>query len=485
MPVLPQNIIERATHLRVSGSVLLVDGELTPTLRRPRWSPSSAKSLTGCPARWAAGRVLRAPDQPFDPAPLGTSVHRALEVFYGRPVGERTRETLAQIVESLDTAHAEHVTAPTDPAEVMGWRAEVLKRALPLLDVEDPATVVISSLERSLDTASIDGVPFIGFVDRTRVLLSENGIPIGIGVDDYKTSASGAKSEWAKSKYGDDHGDQLRLYALALENLDGRMPDQVRAIYTATGQVYEASLDTRSLNRVRKSFVKTWHEHQAMADAGRYPMKAGPLCGWCPLATICPAAEEIGKNEAKIEGARAGELARVVVEKAAPHTVTEKQAVPASPGKESIMAVVIESKSWEETSPDNTLNGNSYAAMAVFGLTGMAVEYLDKHGQRIGARSVTALAATFHHIVVGVQSELSGRESLQDGLNTRLRGALRTALETLPPAPFGQDEDAWEQWVTRVRARVAAQATAAINLWAHGSGSAPWTALALAQAQSA
>ena len=39
-------------------------------------------------------------------------------------------------------------------------------------------------------------------------------------------------------------------------------------------------------------------------------------------------------------------------------------------------------------------------------------------------------------IVTDVQKGLSGSTSFQEGTNTRLRGVLRTVLESVPP-PFG------------------------------------------------
>ena len=69
-------------------------------------------------------------------------------------------------------------------------------------------------------------------------------------------------------------------------------------------------------------------------------------------------------------------------------------------------------------------------------------------GCSCGRRWVTALSRALAHVVLEVQHELAGSRSYQDGVNTRLRGALRTTLATMPP-PFGGDERVWSAWVAR------------------------------------
>jgi len=54
----------------------------------------------------------------------------------------------------------------------------------------------------------------------------------------------------------------------------------------------------------------------------------------------------------------------------------------------------VESKPWDETLADGSLNYNSYAAMAAFGLAELAVESLHAADERVTARSVRALGAT-------------------------------------------------------------------------------------------
>lgn len=467
-------------------ALIVPPGPMRERLDRQRWSPSASKTVSKCPARFAAEKLIDEEQGPFDAAPIGTAAHRVLEVFYGEPAHLRTRERLAQIVACLHTEHAEHVVLPTSPQDLIPWQAEVMAAAMPIFEAEDPASVLVSGLERDLHS-QIDGVPFYGKIDRTRLIVNEAGAIVGLSVDDYKSAKAGMPSEW-KRKKNDDHGDQMRTYVLALEHLDGRRPEKATVVYTRTGQVRDVPLDDRSMNRVRREFVASWEVMKESARTGRYATGASPLCGWCPMSTVCPAAAAIDKNVPKVDKATAGERLGVTV---IPHTViaapSQPDTAPASTDREVTMSQpqlppIVEDKSWEEASTDGRLNGNSYASMAAFGYVAWAAEYLHGHGQPLTAGNVRAMAATLASIVLGVQESFSGRTTFQDGLNTRLRGALHTALDTLP-APFGGTEADWDQWVQAASKRTFAITSAAVDLWARGPGARPWEALVSSTAQ--
>ena len=85
---------------------------------------------------------------------------------------------------------------------------------------------------------------------------------------------------------------------------------------------------------------------------------------------------------------------------------------------------------------------------------------------------VTALSRTLAHVVLAVQRDLAGSTSYQDGVNTRLRGALRTAVATMPP-PFGGDAQAWSAWVARAIRRTDSIAKAAVALFDDDPGDEP------------
>lgn len=139
-----------------------------------------------------------------------------------------------------------------------------------------------------------------------------------------------------------------------------------------------------------------------------------------------------------------------------------------------------EQKPWEETNDDGSLNLNSYASTAAFGTVALAVETLHAAGQRVTPKTVDAFAETLALVVQHCQEALDIRPSMQDGSHTRLRGALRTSIETMPP-PFGSDVVAWGEWVTKTEKRVLSIHKAALRLWgSSGQDSTPWATLAVA-----
>lgn len=137
----------------------------------------------------------------------------------------------------------------------------------------------------------------------------------------------------------------------------------------------------------------------------------------------------------------------------------------------------VEGKAWEEQSLDGRLNPSSYAAMGLFGATSLAIDTLEKRQQLVGPGAVLALAQTFVFVVETAQRALSGRTSVQDGLNTRLRGALHTFVDSNPP-PFGQPLQVWDEWVARAVKRVETIADIVLNIWTNGAGDRPWAGYA-------
>src|SRR5699024_6317697 len=49
-------------------------------------------------------------------------------------------------------------------------------------------------------------------------------------------------------------------------------------------------------------FSRAWEVHNDMVEAATFPTKSGPLCGWCPLINLCPAAQESRWGTDRTEG---------------------------------------------------------------------------------------------------------------------------------------------------------------------------------------
>jgi len=358
------------------------------------------------------------------------------------------------------------------------------------------------------------------------------------------------KVGYAGSKFGDPHGDQLRLYAAALEAIDGRMPTTALVYYTRHAKSREVSLTPRDMNRTLRHFEKSWADLRSSVDRGSFVAHSSALCGWCPLVNSCPVAAREGMV-AKVQGLpSAVELGIPVLSPLAARTVVDEvpwdgddgddgrtedpfdvetiapladsqppaetggcDVPPASEeaaraeedsGQDSDVVLVagdtgraahittsteqpsegetemslVEDKPWESHGVNGELNPNSYAATAAFGLVSLATETLHESGIKLSGSAVDALAGTFAKVVEEAQRNLTGRTSMQDGANTRLRGALRTVVTTLP-LPFGKDEQAWEQWYTAAVRRVGSIADAALRLFENGPDERPWATLAV------
>lgn len=113
-----------------------------------------------------------------------------------------------------------------------------------------------------------------------------------------------------------------------------------------------------------------------------------------------------------------------------------------------------ERKPWD-TPADDRLMPSSYEAVAVFAVVQMTVRYLHDHDYEINASSVGAWSKRFAGILIRAQIQL-GQGGWKSSLNTRLRGALHTALEVIDLDPTDQDtpEESMRAWVSDLEAMV-------------------------------
>ena len=547
---------------------------------KPYLSPSSASGLEGCVARWVADQVLPSKHDPFSPAELGTSAHSVLEDLYGLPADQRTRHAARRLLDELAITGTPWLPEPPDnaldaasfltPHPPRGsqvdlsrrtWMAQVWRRVRGVFAVEDPTKVMVRAREWTLDGVEVAGVPFKGFIDRADVAGDET--TVGTGIVDYKSG----KVTWAGAKWGDHHGDQLRLYAAAVKVVDGRLPLHARVLYTAHGKQRYVSLGRDEMNDTLRRFAESWEALNVYRHSATVPTKTGSLCGWCPLVTSCPAAAAEGKtarvplphvevpvlvpvqdliavgfgSTSPASGTSSGltdeddwldttspidttspawpDAEFADTEMAAPTELTgtgdaedglaghdladltviglightgshdapisglrsDADHIHGASHNQSVRGddMLIEDKPWVPTTGDSSLNPASYTAIAVFGFTEMAVSELHRAGVQMTPATVRALAGTFALVVENVQVQLTGSTSMQDGANTRLRGALRCTLDTIP-LPFGGTHDEWAEWVARATRRVEGIVKVALDIYEQGTGDEPWADLAVA-----
>lgn len=103
-----------------------------------------------------------------------------------------------------------------------------------------------------------------------------------------------------------------------------------------------------------------------------------------------------------------------------------------------------ERKPWESAA-DARLAPSSYAAGAVFGLTGLAMETIHAAGHPQAAGLVSHVLKIFARVTIRVHQEVGSGGGWDSLLHTRLRGALRTALALHPmPASPETTSEEWE-----------------------------------------
>lgn len=551
------------TGVAWSGTDLIVTDPnlIDKRLRRSALSASTSKSMRGCLVRWAGEKLLPRVSDPFAVSELGTSTHAVLEDLYNANAPTRTTDLFADLrdehskkqwslerYQSLpDNLSPEGVPVEFDEwvKNQDRWKSEVDRLGLRTFEIEDPRETVVYKTELPFDGVTIaGGVPAMGYIDRVDIEIVRG--EERFVVVDLKTGKQ--KSAFDLNRYGDDHGDQIRIYYDAIRALLGVAPAAGRIHYTQFGTSREIPLTELALEKTRKDFRAAWDIHNRVTENGRFPAKTGPLCGWCPLVNACPAAAAAGKKasdkldtppatavalgiptvrtDAIAMGSKepyapapaplvtAATAARsIAAAPASPPVAPTAEVAPADPFAASApapapvvapvpaVAPVIafpvaaaqgaahgagdnadpngtgtptvnneqplfsEGKPWEPTI-NGRLNGASYSAMGVIGLTQVAGELLVEAGRPLNGQTLDQLTDLLAEVIVTVQKSVrNGDFDWDAGINTRIRGALRTTIETLPLPWDATTEDAWVEWKAKAIKRTRVFVVRAIRLY--------------------
>lgn len=421
---LPAPYMGSMTDKPLNGMVLEKDGLKTDgiSLVPKALSPSGAGSFSNCPASWAISRRLRGTEDVLSATHIGTVVHKSLEELYSLDPGERTEEKLWVLLESI-------------AGETLDLLDSAWDKARHIFDIEDPTQARPLMLETAI-SVDLDGVPFYGIADR----IDESSA--GPKIIDYKTS--GAKkanpSQFALNKYGDSQGDQVTLYALALSKQLGEQVLGAELFFTGVGVRRVIDLTPSRKKRVLRDFCKTYADITAADSLGLFSYSPSPLCGWCPLAEICPAS----KSSAKVTVPSPDELFFQGL-RAAPY----KGSVGKTERKGAEMATKdkwMDQRPWEDPFPDQYPNANGYGAQGAFGLVSLAYEHLKETGGKASRKNLAKLTGCLYLVVKAAQERQGKFTGLSDGLNTRLRGGIRSVL-AVNPFPLNGSEEEIKAWM--------------------------------------
>jgi putative RecB family exonuclease len=253
--------------------------------RRPALSPSRAGDFKQCPLLYRFRAIDRLPERPTRAQVRGTVVHAVLERLYDLPPPQRSPEAARALVEPVWQELCERepelvgqlFAGPDDPA-----LPEWLASAAPLLGayfrLEDPRRLEPEARELLVETELESGLLLRGYVDRLDVA------PTGqIRVVDYKTGAAPRQVAEARALF------QMKFYALALLQLRGVVPTQLRLLYLADGESLTYQPDEAELRRFERTLDAIWLAIRTAGESGDFRPSPSGLCAWCSHKPLCPA----------------------------------------------------------------------------------------------------------------------------------------------------------------------------------------------------
>ena len=419
-------------------------------IRRKNLSASTHQSVSGCAARFAIESMLPRAVNPLGAAELGTVAHEVLEHFYEREPAKRTLNALRNHV---DPAVRNGLAAFDGTPEYDDLFVEVKKTVAPwaenIFELEKPSEVNVFRTEMEFKGITLsNGVPFVGYLDRTRI----EGDPSDMSnctlhIDDYKF---GGKVKRPSQRFGDHYGDQMRIYSDAIEQTYGRPAGSATLIWPRQKQLVPADLSTPATRATLASFARSWDYMNSTADAAVFPAMPSPLCGWCPAANSCPVAEvkseKAKANARKMHGGPEGPVDLGIP------TVREFQTPPRMNEVTGAAPEPSTTTTQENPVPQTIPTGkiafptNKWSAMATASLTDSAATHLDIYGQPLKPATLHALT----NVLAGMVDEVH-RDVFMGGFDwsfdstSRVVFSLNASLRSRP-APFGQDAAAWEKW---------------------------------------
>ncbi len=240
-------------------------------------SPSSASAFEGCPRRWRFKYVDRQPEPSGQAALVGSFAHRVLELLCEFPPAERTvdrAKTLAKQAWPEFETDEDYLGLELEDAEARAFRWQAWLSIAGLWDIEDPAKVDVVSTEQKI-LVDLGSVPFVGIVDRVDRFGGK------LVVSDYK-SGTLPGPRWRNDKIR-----QVMLYAAALRQSMGEIPDRARLLYLGQ-RILDVPVTERRLEDAVGSLTEVWAGIATACTEESFEPRPTVLCGWCPFVEQCP-----------------------------------------------------------------------------------------------------------------------------------------------------------------------------------------------------
>lgn len=486
---------EDETGAVLTKDALILDDALTQRVRRKELSPSTSKTfLHNCHAQWAFGKISGGskPDI-YAATDQGTVVHSVLEHLYNQPKGKRTKRKamnilLTEIVRLRGSMYPEL----KDPVTQAIFVKDIASKYEGMFDIEDPRLVDVYSTEQRIHDLVIGGVPFTGSIDLTERITARGRK--GLRISDFKTSKT-VPDKRKKELFGDEHGDQIRLYVAAMRQLVDEEILEGRVYYVRHGKKEIVAVSDQRVKKVVGEFQRAWEVHNTSVASHRFATKVGALCGWCPLVRLCPAARAEGLVDRTDSQTALKGTPLLTIHNPAPdpaHTNPSPPTGNSEPDPSSQRRTETSDRQEEGTMADPThfasregkpydgaednegnLDGNSYSATAVSDIAAMAYEQLHKANVPVQRIAIDTFATTLAAITLQVQRSVKPSDPRwQDGTNNRVRVTLRAFLDS-NPAPFGGTEEQWQIWIKTAVGHTVSILQTGLRIYAAGTDLKP------------
>ncbi len=241
-------------------------------------SPSRASDFKHCPALYKFRSIDKLEEPPTVHQARGTTAHRALELLFDLPPGERNAPRLYDLFRRawVELRDVEFPGLFSTVEEERAWGMDSMALLANYFAVEDPARIRPTARERVLEV-DVDGMTIRGILDR----MEEDGGRLII--TDYKTGKA------PPERYAIGAFFALKIYALLVRREMGQTPDELRLLYLNGPTVYTIPVNDAQLDAMERHLRALWSAIDRAIRTGDFPTRPGRLCDWCAFQDRCPA----------------------------------------------------------------------------------------------------------------------------------------------------------------------------------------------------
>jgi len=245
-------------------------------------SPSRVADFKSCPLLYRFRAIDRLPEPPSREAVRGTLVHAVLERLFDVPATRRTPATARLLASSEWVRMVEEepglAALVADEGSDVAWLADAGRLLDTYFTLEDPRVLEPAERELLVEVALDEELRLKGIIDRVDVSASGE-----VRIVDYKSGRSPNALFEQRALF------QLRVYALLLWRVRGRVPSMLQLIYLSDGQVVRLAPDEGDLQALEKTLRALASAITRARRTGDFRPSTSRLCDWCPHRELCPA----------------------------------------------------------------------------------------------------------------------------------------------------------------------------------------------------